>query len=881
MSLLLGIILISSVANAKTLTFRGHIINPDGQPVANHNVTILSDSIFGMKYFHYRVVKTLADGSYIDTANVPENIFQKLHFEVWTMDCKNAFFSKSFFYNGSPEYIADFKICDVVPDDCFADFVVYYDSLLKENIPARFFDKSQGNNINTWHWEFGDNTMPSKEKNPQHIYAKPGQYNVCLTVANIANGVVLCKNTICKLINLNSFPPQNLCKAAFVAFRDSTSLTYNFFDKSVGKEITKWHWDFGDSTYSDEKNPIHTFDKPGTYNICLKISSPEAAENPCKDQFCFMLFVKGPPPVNDCKANFNTVVGNSDLTLNFIDKSVGENISRWYWNFGDEKSSFEQNPSHKYDAPGTYKVCLTVFSDDSTCYNTFCGMIYVKGTLPPEKYCKAFFYVLKDSVKNTFNFIDKSLANNITSWAWDFGDEKTADIQNPSHTYANPGAYKVCLTITATADQSPVCTDSYCFTVFIDSMMPPPPPNNSCKNYFTFKIGEKTDSTFKVNFMAFTKSDVPLIYEWSFGDDTKVLMKENMISHIYPKKGNYHVCLTTYPKDDSLKCSFTSCETIFGIQDSVFAFGSLSGKIYADNNFADAGFVAIVKLNSSNSGNISYFDAVKISNNGSYKFNNVPEGDYYVLALLNHNSIYFKQYMPTFYGDVWRWQEVKMATIVAKTETADVDIHLKKMIPHKNGKCGFSGFVFDGFYKSAKNAPVSNVEVILYDNNDNPIQVTYTDNNGYYKFAELDYGTYKLAIEVTGMETIASVVTVDETSYMLNDINFSVDLTKSLPLAGALLVGDNSAQSANSYGLVYPNPVRNEATINIYTIKSAKISVAVYSHLGQLVSSNIISLSSGMQAITINTAGLSKGTYLIKISENNVSTATRRFVKLD
>ena len=45
------------------------------------------------------------------------------------------------------------------------------------------------------------------------------------------------------------------------------------------------------------------------------------------------------------------------------------------------------------------------------------------------------------------NFTDESTGS-ITSWEWDFGDGSTSTMQNPSHTYAEPGTYTVSLTVT-------------------------------------------------------------------------------------------------------------------------------------------------------------------------------------------------------------------------------------------------------------------------------------------------------------------------------------------------------------------------------------------------------------------------------------------------
>lgn len=46
----------------------------------------------------------------------------------------------------------------------------------------------------------------------------------------------------------------------------------------------------------------------------------------------------------------------------------------------------------------------------------------------------------------TVYFTDQS-TNGPTSWQWDFGDGNSSDLQNPSHTYQNPGSFTVELTV--------------------------------------------------------------------------------------------------------------------------------------------------------------------------------------------------------------------------------------------------------------------------------------------------------------------------------------------------------------------------------------------------------------------------------------------------
>ena len=55
-------------------------------------------------------------------------------------------------------------------------------------------------------------------------------------------------------------------------------------------------------------------------------------------------------------------------------------------------------------------------------------------------------------------FTDLS-SNTPESWLWDFGDGNTSTVQNPSHIFAEPGTYTVCLTVNNTAGSDMTCED--------------------------------------------------------------------------------------------------------------------------------------------------------------------------------------------------------------------------------------------------------------------------------------------------------------------------------------------------------------------------------------------------------------------------------------
>jgi Flp pilus assembly protein TadG len=69
-------------------------------------------------------------------------------------------------------------------------------------------------------------------------------------------------------------------------------------------------------------------------------------------------------------ANFdaNPTIGGNPLTVQFTDTSqtFGCLVSGWKWDFGDNKTSTLQNPSHKFAGKGTYSVKLEVTSPGGT-----------------------------------------------------------------------------------------------------------------------------------------------------------------------------------------------------------------------------------------------------------------------------------------------------------------------------------------------------------------------------------------------------------------------------------------------------------------------------------------------------------------------------------
>ncbi len=130
-----------------------------------------------------------------------------------------------------------------------------------------------------------------------------------------------------------------------------------------------------------------------------------------------------------------------ELTVVCQDLSTGE-VTAWFWEFGDGRSSKSQNPTHRYRSPGTYLIVLTVSNQNQS---STTSLFVTVGEAPPEPAePSASFTCQTEGLK--ILCIDQS-SGDVTSWAWDFGDGSKSSSQNVTHTYRTEGGYIVSLKV--------------------------------------------------------------------------------------------------------------------------------------------------------------------------------------------------------------------------------------------------------------------------------------------------------------------------------------------------------------------------------------------------------------------------------------------------
>jgi len=92
--------------------------------------------------------------------------------------------------------------------------------------------------------------------------------------------------------------------------------------------------------------------------------------------------------------------------------------------------------------------------------------------------------------------------------------------------------------------------------------------------------------------------------------------------------------------------------------------------------------------------------------------------------------------------------------------------------------------------------------------------------------------------------------------------------------------GINTSEHTLKIGEVYPNPVIDNANIEVSISKTTEIKLAVYNLVGQRVYDFNAVKNAGTHNLFINTTGLTKGMYLLEVSTADGVKQTKKFSKV-
>ena len=394
-------------------------------------------------------------------------------------------------------------------------------------------------------WSFGDGTI-SHDISPNHTFATPGTYNVCLKIKkNTISGSSPCVAIYCKLVTIAGNTVPCTIAANFTFFRDSLApnlYTYHFNNTSSSIASTdSVRWTFGDGTSSNLFNPIHGYNQPGIYNVCLRVikRNPNAVLTNCVSEKCYVVTVM---PVCTLHANYSHTASTADFKrILFTNKSnATPNTTTAIWSFGDGTVATTWNAEHTYNHPGKYNVCLQVKSGNCISYK--CDSVKIT---EPAQLCNiqsGYSYERAASNNNNITFKPAYISNDV-HYTWTFGDGTgTQTTVSPTHQFATSGYYTVCLT----AFKNNSCATTTCKIIYVTA-------TNPCSS-ITLNFNDVHDPLMPNRIKFVATSNTPITDQlWKItklpttaGTGTATIHTNNP-TYVFLDSGYYNVCLrTTY-----------------------------------------------------------------------------------------------------------------------------------------------------------------------------------------------------------------------------------------------------------------------------------------------------------------------------------------------
>lgn len=385
---------------------------------------------------------------------------------------------------------------------------------------AKFLDSSQGNPT-SWKWDLGNGTT-SVLQNPSVVYFEPGNYTV-------------------KLLVKNSFGVDSVAKSQFITVYAAPSINFeasqitgcyplktNFSDVSLPGSglLNKWKWDFGDGNFSDQQNPEHIYKSTGNFNVSLMASNNFG----CVTSKTITSFIHINTGVTADFTNATTKSCNAPATIDFINHSSGVGALSFLWNFGDDSTSTETNPSHTYTNSGSYTVTLIV-SNATGCTDTL-----VKQNLITIGLTKADFSIPKNVCEGAPVILKNTSSPAPSSAHWNFSDGTSSDSLDAIKIFPAAGSFQVTM-----ISNNGACKDSVTKSIEViakpevsfhsdDTVSCSAPFTSNFKNTSTGVISRKS-----------AVSEGGNSYYWDFGDGSHSDVANP--SHTYSAEGTYTVKL--------------------------------------------------------------------------------------------------------------------------------------------------------------------------------------------------------------------------------------------------------------------------------------------------------------------------------------------------
>ena len=287
-----------------------------------------------------------------------------------------------------------------------------------------------------YNWTYGD-TGSSQLIDTSYRYYSHDTFLVTL----IVNSEMNCADTFSKYTYVHPSPV-----AFFYANDSSQCLAQNefIFDDSstIYNDTLTYFWDFDDGTFANKADTSHIYIQDGSFDVKLVVGSSLG----CADSMIQKMHVR-PDPQPDFVINDSAQCYLGNLFAFSNTSSINTGSMTYYWDFGDNSTSTQKDPSHYYSTHDTFTVKLICISDYG-CSDSISKTIIVH-PMPISNFS------INDSIQclneNNFNFSNNSsISSGSLNFYWSLGNGYTTTTTSISnYSYLAENSYTVQLIATS------------------------------------------------------------------------------------------------------------------------------------------------------------------------------------------------------------------------------------------------------------------------------------------------------------------------------------------------------------------------------------------------------------------------------------------------
>lgn len=263
-----------------------------------------------------------------------------------------------------------------------------------------------------------------------------GNYSVKLIAETDACGLVEIDQHFSVVDDLRPSPFEEvyLQRSAFCP-NDIVRFYPSFFEEGT------YEWDFGDGNSANTPyEATHRYAEEGTYQARLTFT------NGCgnSETYTVEVNVQSGLLISPWNVDFQYPEENCPNEAIVFRPFFQDGDYEVFWDFGDQNTSTRYQPTHTYNAPGTYDVKMLVINGcgDSLLVS---NSVSIEDNLPVEEF---YLYAEGPVCPGDLIFMDAYGTEGTPTFEWDFRDGNTATGSEVRHAYQSTGIYEVLVTAT-------------------------------------------------------------------------------------------------------------------------------------------------------------------------------------------------------------------------------------------------------------------------------------------------------------------------------------------------------------------------------------------------------------------------------------------------